>query len=430
LLRLVLIATLSAGFAAGHDIPADVRAQVLVGHSDGRLDVLVRVPLAAMRDIEFPQTPEGYLDIKALTPKLPDTVKLWIAQPMEVYENGRKLRPPEIRGAHVSLLGDSSFGSLRGALFRMTVPTLSNLERVTFSQVWLDTHLSYPIVGGKLELRPGLEHLAARVNVALRYWPPDGSSDRLYELHGDPGLVPLDPSGWDAARRFVVLGFEHILDGVDHLLFVLCLVIPVRRVKPLVVLVTSFTAAHSVTLACAALGYGPDALWFPPLVELLIAASIVYMAIDNLLGIAPLEGRWVVAFGFGLVHGFGFSFALRDSLQFAGAHIWPALAAFNVGVELGQLAALAGMVPSVWLLYRYGVSEKLGSLVLTVLVAHTAWHWMTERWDTLERYRLPRWELLGYLLAGLLLLVAMGRAFPAALRSTGADAGRQSPESP
>lgn len=419
---------LLAGLAAAHDIPADVRAQVLVRPSGQKLDVVIRVPLSSMRDIIFPEDAQGYLDIAKLMPALPNTAKLWLAQPMEVYENGRKLGEPEIAAVQVSLLGDSSFSSIDNALFRMKQAPLSNLERVTFSQVWMDTHLVYRIAGGNLELRPGLEHLAARVNVAMRYYPP-GANERLYEFHGDPGVVPLDPSGWEAARRFVVLGFEHILDGIDHLLFVLCLVIPVRRLKPLVILVTAFTAAHSVTLACAALGYGPNGLWFPPLVELLIAASIVYMAVDNIVGIAPLEGRWVVAFGFGLVHGFGFSFALRDSLQFAGTHIWPALAAFNVGVELGQLAALAVMAPVLWLLYRYAFAERIGGIVLSVLVAHTAWHWMTERWDTLERYKLPRWELLGWLVAGLVLLVAMGRAFPGALRSTAAGDGPRSPES-
>ena len=80
-------------------------------------------------------------------------------------------------------------------------------------------------------------------------------------------------------------------------------------------------------------------MWFPPLIETLIAASIVYMAIENITG-AHLQRRWVVTFAFGLVHGFGFSFALRESLQFAGSHLLTSLLAFNVGVELGQLLVL------------------------------------------------------------------------------------------
>ena len=84
--------------------------------------------------------------------------------------------------------------------------------------------------------------------------------------------------------RFVRLGFLHILDGVDHLLFLFCLVIPFRRLKPLIVIVTAFTVAHSISLSAAVAGFAPDGLWFPPLIELLIAASIFYVAIENIVG--------------------------------------------------------------------------------------------------------------------------------------------------
>src|SRR6185503_7452408 len=111
------------------------------------------------------------------------------------------------------------------------------------------------------------------------------------------------------------LGFLHILEGIDHLLFLLCLVIPFRRLRPLAAVVTSFTAAHSITLIASAYDLAPGALWFPPLVETLIATSIVYMALENIVGGTSIQRRWIMAFGFGLVHGFGFSFALRESLQ-------------------------------------------------------------------------------------------------------------------
>ncbi|HYC23398.1 MAG TPA: HupE/UreJ family protein, partial [Candidatus Bathyarchaeia archaeon] len=115
-----------------------------------------------------------------------------------------------------------------------------------------------------------------RTTVALRYLLPDGAA-RAFEFHGDPGLVHLDPSGLQAALRFVETGFLHILEGSDHLLFLLCLVIPFRRLGQLVWIVTSFTVAHSITLIASAYRLGPDALWFPPLIEVLIAVSILYM---------------------------------------------------------------------------------------------------------------------------------------------------------
>ena len=92
----------------------------------------------------------------------------------------------------------------------------------------------------------------------------------------------------------------------------------------------------------------------------------------------------MVAFGFGLVHGFGFSFALRETLQFAGAHLLTSLLSFNIGVELGQLLVLLALVPALDLLFRYVVAERIGTIILSALVAHTGWHWMTERWERLR----------------------------------------------
>jgi hypothetical protein len=219
---------------------------------------------------------------------------------------------------------------------------------------------------------------------------------RAFEFTGDPGLVRLDPRWHQAAFRFVVLCFWHILDGTDHLLFLLCLVIPLRRFRTLVLVVTSFTLAHSITLIASAFDVAPNALWFPPLIETLIAASIVYMALENV--VAPqLQRRWMITFGFGLVHGFGFSFALRETLQFAGSHLLASLVSFNVGVELGQLLVLVALVPALDLLFRRVLKERVGTILLSALVAHTGWHWMLERYDRLRQYRFE-WPALDMLL--------------------------------
>jgi len=88
------------------------------------------------------------------------------------------------------------------------------------------------------------------------------------------------------------------------------------------------------------------------------------------------------------VHGFGFSFALRETLQFAGSHLLASLLSFNVGVELGQLLVLLLMIPVLELLFRTVVAERMGTIILSALVAHTGWHWMLERADRLRQYRL------------------------------------------
>ncbi len=128
----------------------------------------------------------------------------------------------------------------------------------------------------------------------------------------------------------------------------------------------------------------PDALWFPPLVETLIAATIVYMAIENIVG-TTVQRRWMITFAFGIVHGFGFSFALRDELQFAGDHLVASLLAFNLGVEIGQLLVLMFAVPP----SRCSSGtcpERIGIIILSALVAHTGWHWMIERGEQLAQF--------------------------------------------
>jgi len=166
-----------------------------------------------------------------------------------------------------------------------------------------------------------------------------------------------------------------------------------------------------VTLMASAYDHAPDALWFPPLVETLIAMSIVYMALENIVA-ARLERRWLITFGFGLVHGFGFSFALRQTMQFAGSHLLTSLLSFNIGVELGQLLVLALMIPALELLFRFVVAERMGTIIVSALVAHTAWHWMIDRWDKLRLYNFawPEMNVVFFLAATRWLLIAVGIA--------------------
>jgi hypothetical protein len=130
----------------------------------------------------------------------------------------------------------------------------------------------------------------------------------------------------------------------------------------------------------------PSALWFPPLINTLVAGSILYMAFENIAG-ARLSRRWLMTFAFGLVHGFAFAFAFKQTLQFAGSHVFGSLVAFNVGLELGQLLLLVLIVPALDLLFKYGVAERLGTVVVSALVAHTAWHWTWEHYGELVQYQ-------------------------------------------
>jgi hypothetical protein len=380
----LVVALPSRPFA--HEIPPSVAVLAFVKPEGQLLRLVVRVPLESIRDFEIVLRGPGYLDLPSVNPQLADAGRVWIADYVEVYENDRQIALRRVAAARLSLPSDRSFTSYETALAHVTGPPLADSVDLPWKQAMLDVLIEYPITSAtsRFSIRPALAHLGVRTTTVLRFLPPNGS-ERAFEYVGDPGLVRLDPRWHQAALRFVSLGFAHILDGIDHLLFVFCLVIPFRRARPLVAIVTAFTVAHSITLIASASGLAPNALWFPPLIEVLIAASIVYMALENIVG-AKVERRWMIAFGFGLVHGFGFSFALRQSLQFAGSHLATSLVAFNVGVELGQLVVLAVTVPALALLFRYVVAERVGTIILSALVAHTAWHWMTDRFAVLRRY--------------------------------------------
>jgi hypothetical protein len=369
-----------------HEIPPSVTVFAFVKPEANVLRLLVRVPLESIRDFELVLRGPGYLDLPSVNPQLQDAARVWIADYVELYENDRPLDRRRVAAARLSLPSDRSFASYDAALASITGPPLADSTDLPWKQALLDVMIEYQIgsPASKFSIRPALAHLGIRTTTVLRFLPPNGS-ERAFEYLGDPGLVRLDPRWHQAALRFVRLGFEHILDGIDHLLFVFCLVIPFRRMRALIAVVTSFTVAHSITLIASASGLAPDALWFPPLIEVLIALSIVYMAFENIVG-AKIERRWIIAFAFGLVHGFGFSFILRQSLQFAGSHLATSLVAFNVGVELGQLFVLAIAIPALALLFRYVVAERVGTILLSALVAHTAWHWMLDRGAALRQY--------------------------------------------
>ena len=384
---------------AAHDIPADVLVQIFARPEGQRLHVFVRVPLVAMRDVTFP-TRDGvvFLDLSdpaRLDATLREAARLWIVPALTIDEDGRGLEAPTITALRASLPSDRSFADFEtaGTLFRR--PLLPPDTTVPWNQALFDIALEYAIASeqGRITIDPAVARFGLRVVTVLRFRAP-GHPERAFEFIGDPGPVALDPRWHQAAWRFVRLGFDHILEGFDHLLFLFCLVLPARRLWSLAVVVTAFTVAHSITLFSAAFGYAPDVLWFPPLIETLIAVSIVYMALENIVVAARPEGaarlsvsrRWAMAFGFGLVHGFGFSFALRETLQFAGAHVVTSLFAFNVGVELGQLLVVVLLAPLLWLGFRFVVPQRVGIIIASALAAHTAWHWMIERGSTLAMY--------------------------------------------
>lgn len=387
--RLLVALLLAAGLASpaalsAHEIPNDVTIQSWVKVEGQQIRLLVRAPIIAMRDIIFPQKDADNIDLGRATSQLQDAATLWLGDDVRMYESGSQLAPQQVVSVRATPFEDKSFETYESALALLNAPQQD--ANVAVKTGYLDVMFSYPITSAqsRFSIDTNWARLGLRSITVVRLVLADGTV-RPFEFGANPGRVDLDPSWIQAAWRFIKLGFEHILDGTDHLLFLFCLVIPFRRFMSLVTIVTAFTVAHSVTLIASAYDLGPDSLWFPPLIETLIATSIVYMALENIVG-ASLHRRWLITFGFGLVHGFGFSFALKQTLQFAGSHLLTSLLSFNIGVELGQLLVLVLTIPLLELLFKRVVAERLGTIILSGLVLHTAWHWMTDRYAILKQY--------------------------------------------
>jgi len=241
-------------------------------------------------------------------------------------------------------------------------------------KVRLELSFVCPAQGGGLTLaedwRPLLgEHYRSIVSVrgaqgSREYVLGEGAREARLDLSAPAG-------GW---ADFLWLGVEHILTGLDHLLFLLALLVNQRRAWSVVRIVTGFTVAHSVTLSLAALKLvGVPA----SIVEPAIAASIVWVAVENLLVRGTEWRRALVAFLFGLVHGLGFAGALGE-LELGGGALLRALVGFNLGVELGQVACVLLVLPLIVLLSRPPALARLPQAA-SVLVALMGAFWFVER---------------------------------------------------
>jgi uncharacterized membrane protein len=241
-----------------------------------------------------------------------------------------------------------------------------------------------------LEVRAGfLELLAAGHTLLAKIsFEEEGSvAQRIAAQGTETFSVSRQRSSGRNALRFLLLGVEHIFTGFDHIAFLLGLLLLGGSFPTLLKIVTSFTVAHSITLALAAL----DIVAPPPrLVEPLIAASIVFVALENLWALRStgedreaaarraLGHRWMITFAFGLVHGFGFAAALRG-LHLPRAGLAASLLTFNLGVEVGQVAIVAAALPLLALLRRQRWFLPRGVRALSAAVGAAGLFWLVQR---------------------------------------------------
>ena len=237
--------------------------------------------------------------------------------------------------------------------------------------------------GSRLVVRSTIvRHLARGHRELLSIRAADGVvlSERMLDAASNEAAADISAvvgATSSSAARFLLLGIEHILTGYDHLLFLAGVLVMLRRWRDVVQTITAFTVAHSITLALATTGL----LLIPGrIVEPLIAASIVYVGIENLM--RDVQGsRWKLTFGFGLVHGLGFATVLRDlgiGTNGQGAIALP-LASFNAGVEIGQMAVAALLVPVFWWLGSRPASRLRFAAAWSVMVIAAGSYWLVER---------------------------------------------------
>ena len=279
----------------------------------------------------------GYLDLRQLTPET------W-----QVF-----WRKPDVQGAPMAI---------EARLPPICAPD-QGLAPTSDGAAWVSgwvADCSSGLVGGQIAI-VGLS--AQRTDVLLRLQPLDQAPTTVRLTPDVPThLVLAEPTTGEVFLSYLMLGFEHIIEGWDHLLFVFALMVLIRDPWSLVKAITAFTIAHSITLALAASGH----LSVPgPPVEAAIALSIVFLAVE----ILKHEDRrsrlserfpWIISFSFGLLHGLGFAGALTE-IGLPQGDIPAALLAFNLGVEAGQLF-FVGVVLSLFCLARAAIPDPVRSL--------------------------------------------------------------------
>jgi hypothetical protein len=357
-------------------------------HVDGsNLDLLVRVPLAAVKDVQFPSRGDaGYLDLSAVASMLPGAARYWIAPAFDAYESGVALGRPEVVAARIAITDDPSFTSYQTALAHFTTPELPPEQDLFWNNVWLDVHLRYPLTTSAraIAIDPKVAGLGVRVMTTISTDDPRGDV-RTFSFDGDPGLIYLDARWSEAARQFVRHGVRFVARGAEPLLLLFCLVLPFRRYRDVTPAIVLYLVALLAGLVIARAGLVPDAVWFRPLVGTLATFAILLTAFANIAGRVTPRRRALLALCTGVVYGISSAFALAGTIQFGGSHPLIATLAFYGGLAAAVLAIVAVVVPVVGFLFSLARIERLERIIVSALAADTAWGWLGDRWTELRR---------------------------------------------
>lgn len=362
---IALVSTLGAGMARAHEV---MPAIADLTTADGKLTLTVKTPLegfisgidlTAVSDTNASPLAQDYDALRALSSQELDVRfrQFWpeMAQRLRLAADGTAIQP-ELEKIEVPDVPDLALA--RPAILTVTAALPPGTRQVTVG--W--------------DQRFGA--------MVLRQQGVDQPYTGLLEAGADSEAIAIGGGGqvgqWETFLQYIPVGFDHILPkGLDHILFVLGLFFFSTRLGPLLWQITAFTLAHTVTLALSSLGY----IALPgSIVEPLIAASIVFVAVENIWAKGTLSAwRPAIVFGFGLLHGLGFASVLGEFGLPEGAFI-PALIGFNIGVELGQLTVVGVAALLLWTWakreswYRTGIA-----IPASVAIAAVGAYWVVER---------------------------------------------------
>ena len=377
-----------------HDLPQDtvMHAFFRVQGSEGHL--LVRVPLDLLHGISWPMNHGEYAinDSRAAVSQALDA----LGHALLVWQDGERLTPT-ISSGQLAALGDLSFANPEAAAAHIAQPVDEQLK-IAVDLGYLDAHFVYPI-----RPAPAVFSIQSRVaedlqdlsKLIVQFVPGGNNRGGVLTISAQSGKVALNPSGRQTALGFVLVGMQALLANADCLLFIVCLMIPFRRARDSAAPYAAFALASIISLAGAAFGFAADSVWFIALAASVSAILIFFLALGNIFG-AHLQRRrlWAGLFGFTL--GFEFAKLLSGRLQFAGDHSQIALWFFALGVDLGALLAFALTFLGLALILRGARAGRIGIIVLSAIVAHTAWHWMMDRLGVLWQMPWPPMTMAGF----------------------------------
>ena len=292
-------------------------------------------------------------------------------------------------------IGDEpSFATLNEAKEALKITTnLINFDGPLFvGDALVDVEIKYLIeepfesytVSSKLN--PGLDGQEGTANLIIDYGPGHPQVYRARGLLASP--IEITRSRFAGTVTFIKEGVHHIIEGLDHVLFVICLALGAASFRPLLLRVTGFTIGHSLTLGVGFFGYFPTGAWFIPAVETAIALSIIYaalVAIRPSISYLRSEAQTVsITTGIGLLHGLGFGFVLQEILKVNSPNIWLNILSFNIGVEVGQILIILFTWPAFMICAIYGSKIwKIAKITIGLSCIFIAAYWSLERVNSL-----------------------------------------------